>query len=246
MLPQRLLGRDLFWWLTRLGFMRVNTATRDSAAACRPGRVRHRHQPPPAQAGRRPVPSRAWSTPQGRTARFADDSSRRRPVVVWATGYRSDYSWISIPGVLPTAVSCTGAGSPTYPGCTSSACPGSTPAAPRCSGSSPTTRPTSPSGSPPAQSHSSNPGPGCAPAAIRDGGTDPMDERLRLAKCGLAAHLRHRRSQLPGWLATTIATGCRTSSSSPSHGDGDLSSYLAFDQVARMAVATSLRGMSGR
>jgi putative flavoprotein involved in K+ transport len=27
-LPQRLLGRDLFWWLTRLGFMRVNTATR--------------------------------------------------------------------------------------------------------------------------------------------------------------------------------------------------------------------------
>src|SRR5205085_7600335 len=28
MLPQRLLGRDLFWWLTRLGFMRLNTATR--------------------------------------------------------------------------------------------------------------------------------------------------------------------------------------------------------------------------
>src|SRR5690349_20684743 len=27
-LPQRLLGRDLFWWLTRLGFMRVNTGTR--------------------------------------------------------------------------------------------------------------------------------------------------------------------------------------------------------------------------
>src|SRR4051812_40102591 len=28
MLPQRLLGRDLFWWLTHLGFMRANTATR--------------------------------------------------------------------------------------------------------------------------------------------------------------------------------------------------------------------------
>ena len=27
-LPQRLLGRDLFWWLTRPRFMRVNTATR--------------------------------------------------------------------------------------------------------------------------------------------------------------------------------------------------------------------------
>ena len=26
MLPQRLLGRDLFWWLTRIGLMRANTA----------------------------------------------------------------------------------------------------------------------------------------------------------------------------------------------------------------------------
>ena len=58
-----------------------------------------------------------------------------------------------------------------------------------------------------------------------------MDEQLRLAKCGLAAHLRHRRSQLPGWLATTIATGCMTSSSSPSHGDGDLAADVTIDQV---------------
>jgi putative flavoprotein involved in K+ transport len=36
---------------------------------------------------------------QGRTARFADDSTLDVPVVIWATGYRSDYSWISIPGV---------------------------------------------------------------------------------------------------------------------------------------------------
>jgi len=36
---------------------------------------------------------------QGHTARFADDTSLEVPVVVWATGYRSDYSWISIPGV---------------------------------------------------------------------------------------------------------------------------------------------------
>jgi hypothetical protein len=36
---------------------------------------------------------------EGRTARFADDSSLEVPVVIWATGYRSDYSRISIPGV---------------------------------------------------------------------------------------------------------------------------------------------------
>jgi len=36
----------------------------------------------------------------GRTVRFADGSSLDVDVVVWATGYRSDYSWIDVPGVL--------------------------------------------------------------------------------------------------------------------------------------------------
>ena len=36
----------------------------------------------------------------GRTVRFADGSSLDVGVVVWATGYRSDYSWIHIPGVV--------------------------------------------------------------------------------------------------------------------------------------------------
>ena len=32
--------------------------------------------------------------------RFADGTSREVDVVVWATGFRSDYSWIDVPGVL--------------------------------------------------------------------------------------------------------------------------------------------------
>jgi putative flavoprotein involved in K+ transport len=32
--------------------------------------------------------------------RFADGSTLDVGVVLWATGYRSDYSWISIPGVV--------------------------------------------------------------------------------------------------------------------------------------------------
>jgi putative flavoprotein involved in K+ transport len=36
----------------------------------------------------------------GRTVRFADGSSLDVGVVIWATGYRSDYSWIHIPGVI--------------------------------------------------------------------------------------------------------------------------------------------------
>jgi len=37
----------------------------------------------------------------GRTVRFADGSTLEDVgVVVWATGYRSDYTWIHIPGVV--------------------------------------------------------------------------------------------------------------------------------------------------
>jgi putative flavoprotein involved in K+ transport len=37
----------------------------------------------------------------GRTVRFADGSTLEDVgVVVWATGYRSDYAWIHIPGVV--------------------------------------------------------------------------------------------------------------------------------------------------
>ena len=98
MLPQRLLGRDLFWWLTRLRFMRVNTATRlgrrlQARGEFVIGTNRRRLK----QAGVRFRPR--FVNAQGRTARFADDSSLEVPVVVWATGYRSDYSWISIAGV---------------------------------------------------------------------------------------------------------------------------------------------------
>jgi putative flavoprotein involved in K+ transport len=98
MLPQRLLGRDLFWWLTRLGFLRVNTGTRAGRRLQARGEFvigtnRRRLRRAGVRFRRRLVQA------NGRTARFADGSSLDVPVVIWATGYRSDYSWISIPGV---------------------------------------------------------------------------------------------------------------------------------------------------
>jgi len=36
----------------------------------------------------------------GRAVSFTDGTSLDVGVVIWATGYRSDYSWISIPGVV--------------------------------------------------------------------------------------------------------------------------------------------------
>lgn len=36
----------------------------------------------------------------GRTVQFDDGTSRQVDVVVWATGYRPDHTWIDVPGVV--------------------------------------------------------------------------------------------------------------------------------------------------
>ncbi len=98
-LPQRLLGRDLFWWLTRLGLMRVTAASRlgrrvQARGEFLIGTDRRRLQ----RAGVRFRPRLVTAT--GRTVGFADGSSREVDVVVWATGYRTDYSWLDVPEVV--------------------------------------------------------------------------------------------------------------------------------------------------
>jgi putative flavoprotein involved in K+ transport len=99
-LPQRLLGRDLFWWLTRLGLMRVTVGSRHGRRKQTRGEFlligtsRRGLQ----RAGVRLRPRLIHTA--GRTVRFADGTSREVGVVVWATGYRPDYSWIDVPGVL--------------------------------------------------------------------------------------------------------------------------------------------------
>jgi putative flavoprotein involved in K+ transport len=96
-LPQRLASKDLFWWLTRLRLMRVSTesrlgrrmSSRDFIIGSSRRRLRAkgvRFRPRVADA-------------DGRTVRLTDGTSLEVGIVVWATGYRSDYSWIDIPGV---------------------------------------------------------------------------------------------------------------------------------------------------
>jgi putative flavoprotein involved in K+ transport len=98
-LPQRPLGRDLFWWLTRLGLMRVPADSRLGRRVQARGEFvigTSRRSLKRAGVTFRPRMIGA----QGRTVRFADGSTLDVGVVLWATGYRSDYSWISIPGVV--------------------------------------------------------------------------------------------------------------------------------------------------
>jgi putative flavoprotein involved in K+ transport len=97
-LPQRLLGKDLFWWLTRLAVMRK---TVDST-------IGRRAQARDVVIGTRPSDLRRAGVTfhprvvdaSGHTVRFEDDTSVDVDTIVWATGYRSDYSWIDVPGVV--------------------------------------------------------------------------------------------------------------------------------------------------
>ncbi len=101
-LPQRIAGRDVFFWLTGSGFFTVPAHTRiarrlrergDLVIGTRSRRLR-----------RRGVDFRPRLTGlTGRTATFADGSTLAVDAVVWATGYRPDHSWLHVPGVIDGA-----------------------------------------------------------------------------------------------------------------------------------------------
>ena len=95
-LPQRILGRDLFWYLEKTGLIRKSSDTRtgrrlagrDTLIGSNPRTLRKRH-------GVRMHP-RAIET-SGRTIRFSDGTELDVGAVIWATGFRHDHSWIDAP-----------------------------------------------------------------------------------------------------------------------------------------------------
>lgn len=98
-LPQRLFGRDLFFWLDRLGLMRVPTTSRLAQRIQAKGDLVVGSSLRALR--RRQVPLRPRLTgAAGHVAEFADGSSLEVDAVLWATGYRADHSWIDIDGIL--------------------------------------------------------------------------------------------------------------------------------------------------
>jgi len=93
-LPQRLLGRDVFWWLTRLGLLSKTVESRLGR------RLRDRDTligSSPRQVKRLGVQVRPRAVrADGRTIGFADGSELDVDAVIWATGYRRDHSWIEL------------------------------------------------------------------------------------------------------------------------------------------------------
>ena len=99
MLPQRLAGRDLFWWLTRLGLLRVTVTSRPGRRMSRRDFVIGTNRKRLERAGVRFRPRLVDA--EDRTARFADHRLLEDVgMVVWATGYRPDYAWIDLPRVV--------------------------------------------------------------------------------------------------------------------------------------------------
>jgi putative flavoprotein involved in K+ transport len=94
-LPQRIVGRDLFWWLTKLGLLNI---TRDSGLG---RKLRERDSligSSPHELRDLGIIERPRITGASGTAvQFADGSDVKVNAVIWATGYRPDYSWLALP-----------------------------------------------------------------------------------------------------------------------------------------------------
>jgi putative flavoprotein involved in K+ transport len=96
-LPQRPLGRDIWWWLTATRLARVPVSSRLGQRLSQRdvvigGGLR--------ELRRRGVGVRPRVTGAGdRTIGFEGGESADYDGVVWATGFRIDHSWIDLPGV---------------------------------------------------------------------------------------------------------------------------------------------------
>jgi putative flavoprotein involved in K+ transport len=97
-LPQRLLGRDLFWWLTRLGLLGKTADSRLGRRLRRRDTLIGSRRRALARRGVKIRPRAVGAA--GRTLRFADGTEQETDAVIWATGYRSDYSWIRLPAAF--------------------------------------------------------------------------------------------------------------------------------------------------
>jgi putative flavoprotein involved in K+ transport len=98
-LPQRVAGRDLFFWLTKSRFFSVPSDSRIARRLRARGDIIIGTRS--ATLRRQGIDFRPRLTDvAGRIAHFAGGGTMAVDAVVWATGYRSDYSWLHLPGVI--------------------------------------------------------------------------------------------------------------------------------------------------
>jgi putative flavoprotein involved in K+ transport len=93
-LPLRLFGRQIFWWLRKLGVLGMSVESRLGR------RLSERETligSSPRKAKRIGITLKPRAVDaSGRTVRFADGTKTDADAIIWATGYQSDYSWIRL------------------------------------------------------------------------------------------------------------------------------------------------------
>jgi putative flavoprotein involved in K+ transport len=95
-LPQRVAGRDIFWWLTKTHLLSKTVESRlgrkfkgrDTLIGSSPRELTRKHN----------VQLKGRATDgAGRRVHFEDGTTLEVDAIIWATGYRPDYSWIDLP-----------------------------------------------------------------------------------------------------------------------------------------------------
>jgi len=114
-LPQRFLGKDLFWWLTKSRMMGVSAESRtgrffqsfhDAVVGTRVADLR--------KSGVDLLPRVVAG--EGERVRLADDRSLPVRNVLWATGYSRRYDWLGLPVLDPAGLPVHSRGVTSVPG----------------------------------------------------------------------------------------------------------------------------------
>lgn len=98
-LPQRILGRDLFWWLTKTRLLAMPADSRPARRMRARGDLVIGSPMKQLRAAGLDIRPRL-SAADGDIVTFADHTKVRPSTIIWATGFRSDYSWIDVGGAV--------------------------------------------------------------------------------------------------------------------------------------------------
>ena len=97
--PDRILGRSVFWWMDKLGVLRVSRESRIGRYLMKadpfPGKRLELDELQQRDVG---VVGRVIEA-EGKRVSFAEGKAAEVDAIVWATGYRDDAAWVDIPEV---------------------------------------------------------------------------------------------------------------------------------------------------
>ncbi|WP_413382408.1 flavin-containing monooxygenase [Alkalihalobacillus sp. 1P02AB] len=91
--PYQVLGKSIFWWLSVLGVMRFTIRSKIGQKIKKNDPIIGKEIKPLIRNGRIDILGRATDV-SGNTVYFANNKSIMPSNIIWATGYKNDYSWI--------------------------------------------------------------------------------------------------------------------------------------------------------